>query len=483
MDLMFVIAISAVLVVSLSISLKKWDAKLKWLKEVAMFVVRILVFAALFYIAGAFINMSLDSAFSNSKNLWQPLIYLSVYLFVIMVFFYYLGLLFSIFANESWSIWLDSAFCIAITAWGSITIIREDIAKIAGGMFWGLANGLAHPVYAVIYEITGNNINYYKYVFIGFWLLISLAMFMGLRQKYIRKQLKLSAVILLSVLSLSINTPTIINIFTPHMFDKQSYPKIDGATAAIPLGQTLAERLLGKDVVEAKNYVKFNTTHDAYVNLINKNADLIFAAEPSDEEISLAEQNGIKLKLTSVGMDAFVFIVNNENPINDLTIEQIRKIYSGHITNWKDIDGVTDLDIMAYQRSKNSGSQTLMENVVMKGLQIMEAPSERKPGDMVSIIDAIDYKNSENAIGYTVYYFANEMYKKENIKFLAVNGIPCNKDTIRSKEYPFSGSLYAVTRENDESESTKKLLEFLLTEKGQDYIEIGGFVPVKSQEG
>jgi len=342
------------------------------------------------------------------------------------------------------------------------------------------------PLSGFVYGVVGSAIHYYKYVFIAFWALISLSMFFGLRQKYIQnplgKRLRKSAFIALAALMVSMNIPTIINGLTPHMFNEQSYPKVDGATAAIPLGQTLAQKLLGKDIIEAQEYVKFNTTHDAYVNLINKNADIIFAAEPSDEELSLAEQNDVKLKLTPIGMDAFVFIVNKRNPIENLTIEQIRMIYSGQVTNWKDIDSVTDIDIIAYQRSKNSGSQTLMESVVMKGLQMMDAPKEYTPGLMGGMMDVIDYKNSQDAIGYTVYYYATEMNRKENVKFLAINSIPCNKDTIRSKQYPFSGPLYSVTRENDESESTQKLLKFLLSDEGQKLVEKGGFVPILKTE-
>lgn len=456
---------------------------MKWGKELGAFVIRAVLFFLLYYLAGAFVGIILQSFFSSLPNLWQPLLALSVYILVIAIAFYALGVLFAGLLREGWSIWLDGGFCLAVLAWGTVTTLMTDVAKLTDNFLWVLTTGWATPVYVIMDMVAGDNINYFKYVFVGFWLFISLAIFLGLRQKYVqgpfRKRLILSAGVFLLLIAFLLNMPTIVNRVTPRIFNEQTYPNIDGATAAIPLGQTLARELLSKDIIEAQNYVKFNTTHHAYVNIIEKKADIIFVAEPSDEEIALAEQAGIQLKLTLVGMDAFVFIVNKQNPIDNLSIDQIQSIYSGQIRNWKEIDGKTELPIIACQRSKNPGSQTLMENVVMRGIPMREAPMEYTPGGMGVMMGVIDYKNSMDAIGYTVYYYAAEMNKKENVKFLSVNGIACNKETIRSKEYPFSGPLYAITREGDESESVQNLLEFLQSREGQKLVERGGFVPLQ----
>jgi len=106
------------------------------------------------------------------------------------------------------------------------------------------------------------------------------------------------------------------------------------------------------------------------------------------------------------------------------------------------------------------------------------APTYQVSG-MSGLIDVVaDYQNAENSLGYTVYYYASEMNKKESIKFLSVNGVPCSKDTIRDNSYMFAGSLYAVTREDDEPYSVIKLIDYLLMDKGQKLVERGGFVPV-----
>lgn len=78
--------------------------------------------------------------------------------------------------------------------------------------------------------------------------------------------------------------------------------------------------------------------------------------------------------MIGIGRDGFVFVENKENKVDNLTIEQIQNIYTGKIRNWSEVGG-EDAEIIAYQREKNSGSQNLMEKMVMKGLEMMEVPS------------------------------------------------------------------------------------------------------------
>jgi phosphate transport system substrate-binding protein len=101
--------------------------------------------------------------------------------------------------------------------------------------------------------------------------------------------------------------------------------------------------------------VKCTQTPQAYENLINGDADIIFCAEPSKDQIVKAAENRITFNMIPVGMNAFVFFVNKNNPLNNITSEQVRAVYSGEITNWSSINGI-DEPIIAYQRPENSGS-------------------------------------------------------------------------------------------------------------------------------
>lgn len=266
-------------------------------------------------------------------------------------------------------------------------------------------------------------------------------------------------------------------------YTRGTYPRIDGATAALPFGQLLANRLVGMSKPEAERFVRFNTTHNAYVNLIENKADLIFAAGPSDEEIRLAEARQVRFQLTPIGKDAFVFLVHRNNPVSSLTVTQIQDIYTGKTKNWFEVGG-TDGEIIAFQREPNSGSQTFMEKKVMQGLTMADPPTVRKPGGMGGLIDAVaDYRNSAQAFGYSFYYYASRMHKREDVRFLAINGVEPSQDRIRDGTYPYTAVLYAVTREGEPRDSPAgRLVEWLKTEAGRKAVEDGGYVPVQASE-
>lgn len=263
-------------------------------------------------------------------------------------------------------------------------------------------------------------------------------------------------------------------------FTKDSYPKVDGSTATIPLSENIASKLLSLTPEEGKAFIKHNTTHNAYVNLIAGKADIIFVTEPSVEELDLANKAGIELEVIPVVKEAFVFLVNKVNPVDSISVKQLQGIYEGKIKNWKELGG-PDKEILAYQRPENSGSQTIMLNMVMKGLNIMDAPTELKPAEMSGLIEVIAaYDNSEKAIGYSVYYYANSMYSKETIKFMKLDGFEPNNETIKSDKYPFTSAYYAVLKKTEPKDSNaRKLLAWILSDEGQKLAEQSGYVPLK----
>ncbi len=269
--------------------------------------------------------------------------------------------------------------------------------------------------------------------------------------------------------------------FIPHnyLFTWDEYPMVDGATAAIPFGKILAQELMGISKRQADQNVRFNTTHQAYLNLIEKRADVIFVAGPSNEELKMAQANRVTMKLTPIGKDAFIFIVHKDNPVNNLSFQQLQAVYSGKAVRWQELGGA-DVKITAYQREENSGSQTFMENKVMNGLPLAKPPQEQAIDGMGGLIDTVaDYHNSQNAIGYSFYYYANEMHRSEKVKFLRVNGIECNKRNIINDRYPFTAVLYGVTREGEPDNSpANRLLRWLRSQAGRETIEKGGFIPL-----
>ncbi|MDR2922809.1 MAG: substrate-binding domain-containing protein [Treponema sp.] len=289
-------------------------------------------------------------------------------------------------------------------------------------------------------------------------------------------------------------------------------PRIDGATAMYPLYSSFVHavypekqpvredtpygwgnlnweyytnfylfvRLFGGSWQDFDSIVQCNKTSTAYQRLINGETDIVFCYEPSAAEIRAAAEKGKRFNLTPICKDAFVFIVNEKNIVNNITRNQIRDIYSGRLTNWKSISGV-DEPIIAYQRPENSGSQTILQSI-MKGDIIMRPvlEGEAMPSEMGRSIRTIasPFYNYNCAIGYTFLYYLTKMAGGAGVKTLSVDGIAPNKQTIQNNTYPFIQTVYAVTTGN-ESENTKKFIAWILSPQGQELAEKTGYIPLK----
>ncbi len=281
----------------------------------------------------------------------------------------------------------------------------------------------------------------------------------------------------------------------PDVLDERDTMLIDGSTATIPITAELLRQLYGYSDEEVRDsaVVQHSTTHTAYVNLIDRitreklwgelperTTGLILVTPPSAEEEAYAAAAGVDLDLDPVALDGFVFITHKDNPVETLTVEQVRGIYSGQITNWSQVGG-EDREIIAYQREANSGSQTAMERLVMDGRAMME-PSETTSTEvtwgMGQLVDAVaEYDNGPAAIGYTYNYYLANLYRNEAVKVLAIESVPVTPETLRQGDYPFSTAYYAVMRSDEPADSPARALrDFLLSPTGQDLVEMAGYV-------
>lgn len=123
------------------------------------------------------------------------------------------------------------------------------------------------------------------------------------------------------------------------ILSKPDFPRIDGSTATYPLSMEIGKELLGLDDTSVKGFITHQTTHNAYVNLVNGSADIIFVTQPSPDEYALAKQKGVELEVVPICKEGFVFLANKENTMTSLTVKQVQDIYQGKITNWKAVGG------------------------------------------------------------------------------------------------------------------------------------------------
>lgn len=208
----------------------------------------------------------------------------------------------------------------------------------------------------------------------------------------------------------------------------ENYPHFDGSTSALPLQVTLACEILeihciwmydpftttlrivpspGVRQASKRDFVQnmwHSGTHGSYTNLIDGDVDFILVArQPSEDEEQAARQAGIELEIRAVALDAFVILANVQNPVDDLDQQEIRAIYTGEITSWKQVGGQAQ-GINPYQRNRNSGSQELMERLIMRGEAMVDAPEMILEG-MMGPINAL--ASDPLGIGYSVYFLCN----------------------------------------------------------------------------
>lgn len=220
-------------------------------------------------------------------------------------------------------------------------------------------------------------------------------------------------------------------------------------------------------------------THGAYMNLIEGKTDVIIASRDiSRNEKAAAEELGVELETAPLAIDAMVFIVNPKNPVKNLTSDQVRKIYSGEITNWKEVGGV-DHTITPYIRDADSGSQEKMETMVMAGLKMIEGLPETIGGGMLSPYWSIE--QDEYGIGYTPFYYCTAMVRDLiKVDMLSINGVAPSKKTLKDGSYPFISSIYAAIRKSESHESMAyKLYQFLFTKKGADMVDESGYITIR----
>lgn len=296
------------------------------------------------------------------------------------------------------------------------------------------------------------------------------------------------------------------------------YPLIDGSTSTHPLGVLIACKTLAAGYVygrpnNAYNWAwnfqdeyqgnmqydifastwprvqgrigliinneltKFNGTDKAYTNLFNKNTDIILVArKPSPEEKGRAAALGVGLDIQPVALDAFVFVNSRSNPVSKITTDQVKGIYSGKITNWKDLGG-KDIAINPYGRQANSGSEEMFLEMVMK-----ETPVIKLRTPVLMEMGSVFSRLAEDAYGlaYSVYYYEHFMAASPQTKTLIVDGVRPTFDTIRSRKYPYAAEVYVVIRKDELADSgARKLRDWLLTDEGQGLVAESGYVPVK----
>ena len=275
-----------------------------------------------------------------------------------------------------------------------------------------------------------------------------------------------------------------------------TYPSMDGSTVCVPMAMELARQWLGLEEGDMNGFVTFSTTPYAYDRLTQGKPnplvtiksrgvmmddthpiDLVLATYPNADERQAAADAGVELVYVPFCCDAFVFMVNEANPVDSLTVSQIQEIYTGQHPTWADLGGQPQ-QLYAYQRPHGSGSQTAMEELVMAGLEIAKAQPNYVSDGMSDAVRQIgNYNNGPGAIGYSYLYYVNTLVENSGIKVLAIDGVAPTAENLQSGAYPFTVNYYAVYRKGDAN--TEAFVDWLVGEEGQKAVAQAGYVPLR----
>ncbi len=277
------------------------------------------------------------------------------------------------------------------------------------------------------------------------------------------------------------------------------YPRVDGSTSTHPLSVLIACKRLGVPyewrqppslertvfpsrrrhplhAAKIEERVRHHGTHQAYVALIEKKADLILVArEPSVREIEAARRAGVDLEVTPVALDALVFVLNVSNPVDNLPADAIRGIFGpAALKSWSSVGGPRSA-IEAFQREPDSGSQELIEKLVMKGIPVRDAHEVPLIRTMAGVVNTVAVR--ERGIAYSIYYYITNMAPNRKVKMIAIDGVRPTPATIASGEYPLTSGVFAVLRKGTRGPA-RSLRDWLLSEEGQAAVRESGYVPL-----
>lgn len=244
---------------------------------------------------------------------------------------------------------------------------------------------------------------------------------------------------------------------------------MDGSTTVGPIAKAFAEYYMGKHP-EVNITVSESGSGNGAKSLINGACDVGNMSRPMKKsEKEAANAAGILPIEHIVAMDGIAMVVHESNPVQGLTIEQIHDIYTGKITNWKELGG-PDLPIVVISRDTNSGTYETFESLVMK--------NEKMAGktEYVGSNGAIRQRvlSTQSAIGYVGLAF------REGVKPLKVNGREATPETVTAMTYPIARPLYMYTNGRPKQGTPRyDFINLSATPEGKKIIEATGFVPVK----
>ncbi len=234
---------------------------------------------------------------------------------------------------------------------------------------------------------------------------------------------------------------------------------ISGSTSVGPTMEVLAEAYqkdndVKIEVQQVGSSAGIKNTIEGTSNLGMSSRDL------KDEEAQSVEG-------TQIAIDGIAVVTNKNNKVQDLTVEQVKDIFTGKITNWKEVGG-SDAQIVVVSREEGSGTRDGFQDIL--GFESEELTKDAQISDGSGNVKST-VEGNENAIAYISFG-----YVKEGIKSVKVDGIEANDDNVVSGKYPISRPFLVVNKKDAMSDEAKSFVDFIMSDKGQNIVAEEGFI-------
>jgi len=249
--------------------------------------------------------------------------------------------------------------------------------------------------------------------------------------------------------------------------------KIKGSDTCLPLGQKEAEVFMKKNSGSSISVVG-GGSGVGFASLIDGTTDIAEASRgiKVEEKMKLKDA-GKEFKETVIALDALSVIVHPSNKIDQLTRQQLEDIFTGKITNWKEVGGA-DMKIIVYSRESSSGTfEFFKEHVMLKKDFASSAMLMPATGAIVQSVS-----QTEGAIGYIGLAYADKTVKSLKVSFDGKTFVEPTMKTAMDKTYPITRPLYFYYLTKTEP-SVKPFVDFVLSAEGQKIVEEVGYIPLK----
>lgn len=250
--------------------------------------------------------------------------------------------------------------------------------------------------------------------------------------------------------------------------DQDKTLRLAGSTTVLPIAQKAAEVYMSL-YPDLRLSISGTGSGDGLKAIVEGSTDIANSSRDlKTKEQKLAEEKGVTLVRHPVALDCVSVIVNPANPVQNLTLAQLRAIYNGECKSWKDLGG-EDKPIVAVNRDVSSGTFEVWLEKVLQGDRVRpDAQVQASNGGVSQAVAGNKY-----AIGYV-----GLGYITGQVKAVSVEGIAPNIADVRNKTYPLARELYMFTRQNG-PKLAEDFIAFLTSPDGQKLVEQEGFVSLK----